>query len=135
MKNLRPLLSGSLPRGARSVSKSVSNTLKTSMPSSRSGASSKSVTLKGVKIPKASSSKGGFKLSSKTLSGKAVKAPKSSLKASSLSAALKSIISKAKKLPGAGMGQSSSIGAPASVPSPAFFGTPNAGPGKIGLDM
>lgn len=117
-----------------SASTKVSSVLKTSMPSPRSASSAKKVVLKDI-VNKRSS--GGKKVSSplsaKTRSGTAVKPAKSTLKSSSLSSALKSLISKAKKLPA--MGMPSSVGAPTAAPSPAFFGTPNAGPGKIGLDM
>ncbi len=134
---------GGMPRiSARSVGTSVSSTLKTKLPSLKIGSSAKGVTLKGVTIPKIGTVKGGGKLSAKTLSGTSVKAPKP-LKTGSISSALKGIVSSVKsgmksgslRAPGGGLGMSSSIGAPAKTPSPAFFGSPNAGPGAIGLGM
>ena len=112
-----------------SVSTTVSSVLKTKMPSFKRGASSKGVTLKGIKIPKR-----GSTAKAKGVSRKAIKAPKtSSLKKSALTAALKKLIAAAKKMPK--MGMSSSVGAPASTPSPAFFGEVNPTAGKPGLGM
>lgn len=112
-----------------SVGTSVSSTLKTRAPSLKSGGSSRGVSLHSVKIPK-----GSMKSQYPKLSKGSLKAPKSSSpKISSLQSKLKSIISSAKKNPP--MPMSSAVGAPGGVPSPAFFGSPSAPPGGIGLGM
>lgn len=132
---LSPVFStGGLPRSpTRGPGTSVSSVLRTTFPSLKKAGASSKMKLSNVKIPKVSSKKSSFKLSSKTRSGTAVKVSKAGTKGakfSSLSSALKSILSRAKKV--RGMAAPSLARPPAGIPSPAFFGKPNAGPRGFG---
>ena len=125
---------GMLRPHAGNVGTGISSLLKFKMPALKSGSMGKGVSLKGVTIPKGSTAKMG-----KMPKMPAFKAPKSTMpKAASLSSALKSIVSGAGKvrgMAGPGMAMPSAIGAPASAPAPAFFGSAQPGPGQPGLGM